>query len=223
MTPGLYLRQPLLTAAQLRTIAPKCAADIWAPVLEPALREFEIDSKIRIAAFFSQLLHESNGLTVVEENLNYTDPVRIVQVFRRFDLDRDRVADPEEVEFARGFVRQPVRLANYAYAKKVGNGDAASGDGWRYRGRGPIQITGKANYTTCGIALGLDLVGQPDLLLEPVYGARAAGWFWASRKLNAPADLGDIITVTKLVNGGTHGLKERLEHFHRARGALAAA
>ena len=126
------------------------------------------------------------------------------------------------------YVDHPERLANFVYGKRLGNGDASSGDGYRYRGRGILQITGRSNYAAVGQALGLDLIGNPDLLLQAEHAAMSAAWFWDSRGLNALADdrtddddLEDFTRITRLINGGTAGLRERLALLQQLEPALA--
>ena len=144
-------------------------------------------------------------------------------IFRTgFDLDRDRVVDPEEIEFAKAYARNPQKLANRAYANRMGNGDEASGDGWRYRGRGLKQLTGKDNYRACGAGIGADLLGMPDLLQEAQYAVESACWFWQENNLSLLADRGAIRRISIKINGGTHGLAERMAYFNRAIGCLEA-
>lgn len=212
----------ILSPIQLLRIAPRCPDTIaWAAALNESMREFAIESRLQVAHWLAQLAHESTEFTRLVENLNYTDPVRIARIFRSgFDLDGDRVVDPEEIEFARGFVRNPILLANRAYAAKNGNGAESSGDGWRYRGRGPIQITGRSNYARAGQALGLPLVEQPEIVMDPDVGARVAGWFWADRKIGPLADADDIRAVTKRINPGLAGLDDRQRYLNTARQVL---
>jgi putative chitinase len=116
--------------------------------------------------------------------------------------------------------RQPEKIANIAYANRYGNGDEISGDGWRYRGRGVMQITFKENYKACGVALGLDLIKFPELLEQPLNIFRSAGWYWTTRKLNDLADKGDFLAITKIINGGTLGIEDRTNYYNRAKLAL---
>jgi len=115
------------------------------------------------------------------------------------------------------YARNPEKIGNRVYANRMGNGDEASGDGFRFRGRGLIQITGKDNYTACGKALGKDLIQNPGYLETPDGAAMSAAWFWNSRKLNVPADLGDIVKMTKLINGGTIGLADRQDLYENCK------
>jgi putative chitinase len=215
--PGFRLL--LITPAKLRAIAPKCDAETWAPALSAAMSEADVTSTIRIAAFLAQVAHESAGLTRFEENLNYSAQ-GLANTWARFSTSGEKGGPPTEQALA--LARKPELIANVVYAGRLGNGAPTSGEGWKYRGRGPIQVTGKNNYTACGVALRLDLVAQPELLLVPAHGARSAAWYWDSRKLNALADRGDMVGLTKAINGGTIGLEDRLRYFAKAREALAA-
>jgi len=213
----------IISPVQLLRIAPRCPDTItWAAALNEAMREWGIESRLQVAHWLAQLAHESTEFSRLVENLNYTDPERIARIFRSgFDLDGDRVVDPEEIEFARGFVRSPILLANRAYAGKNGNGAESSGDGWRYRGRGPIQITGRANYARAGQALGLPLVEQPEIVMDPDVGARVAGWYWVDRKIGPLADADDIRAVTRKINPGMAGLEDRRRSLQTAMRVLS--
>ncbi|MBS1132385.1 MAG: glycoside hydrolase [Proteobacteria bacterium] len=193
----------------IRNALPLCRDPAgWAPVLSAAMQHYEIDTPARIASFLAQTGHESGQFNRLVESLNYTTPQRLMKVWpKRF---------PSEA-IAAPYVRNEERLANYVYANRLGNGDAQSGDGYKYRGRGLIQVTGRSNYAACAKALGLDLLHDPGLLIQPRYAALSAAWFWNSRGLNALADdrtgdddLEDFTVITRTINGGTQGLKERL-------------
>jgi putative chitinase len=175
--------------------------------LDSAMRRFEIDTPSRMAAFAAQLAHESGQLQRWTENLNYRW-ARLRQVFPKYFT-----SDAQ----AQAFDRQPERIANRVYASRMGNGPEASGDGWRYRGRGPIQLTGRDNYRACGSAIAVDLEGDPDLLATPGPGCLAAAWFWARNGLNALADAGDFVTITRRINGGLNGLAERRAFWEQAK------
>lgn len=213
-----------LTEAQLLRILPNArpVAGVFVPALNRAMSRFKIDSPVRRAAFLAQIGHESGHLRRLTENLNYSDPVRVAQIFRSgFDLDRDRVVDPEEIEFARGYVRNPQRLANRAYAGRNGNGVEDSGDGWKYRGRGLIQLTGRDNYRECGKGIGQPLEDYPDMLEIPEWAALSAAWFWARHELSELADAGRFEQITRRINGGTNGQAERLALWRTGQGVLA--
>lgn len=202
----------MLSADILRAALPAARpTDIvkFATPLAEACAEWGIDTPLRLAAFLAQIAHESGQLRTVVENLNYSAEA-LLRVFpRHFDATQ-----------ATAYARQPERIGSKVYANRMGNGDEASGDGWRYRGRGLIQVTGKANYAACGTALGLDLIAQPELLEQPSPAARSAGWFWHRNGLNRQADARDIETITRRINGGLTGLEDRKAHYTRACAAL---
>ena len=198
-----------LTPQQLKSALPKCKnPDEWAAALNPAFAKYDINTKARIASFLAQTGHESGHFNTLSENLNYS-AARLVAVWpKRFP----------DIGFASKYEKNPEKLANYVYANRIGNGSEASGDGYKFRGRGLIQLTGRSNYVAASRELALDLVNNPDLLLSPKVAALSAAWFWASHGLNALADdntgdddLEDFTLITKKINGGTAGLKERLQ------------
>lgn len=157
----------------------------------------------------AQLAHES-GFMPIAENLNYSAK-RLMQVWpNRFPT----------LSSAQRCAGNPEALGNTVYAGRLGNGGPESGDGYRYRGRGMIQLTGRANYRTYGPLVGFDLEGDPDLLLQYGVSALVAGAFWKARNLNRWADIDDVTSVTKLINGGLNGLQERVVYLQRAKKAL---
>ena len=198
-----------LTAAQLREAMPglseQRAAEL-APVLNNAMNEFNINTPARRAMFLAQIGHESGDLGRLTENLNYSREGLLATFPSRFNA-----------ETAADYARQPERIANHVYADRMGNGNEASGDGWRYRGRGAIQLTGRDNYEAAGTALGLDLVNHPELLEQPENTTRASAWWWQSHGLNERVDANpiDVEGVTRVINGGTHGLEDRQNRFDR--------
>jgi putative chitinase len=202
----------VLTRADLEAVMPLAAKlpDSVIDALDAAMRRFEINTPSRMAAFAAQLAHESGQLQRWTENLNYRWE-RLRQVFPKYFT-----SDAQ----AQAFDRKPERIANRVYASRLGNGPEASGDGWRYRGRGPIQLTGRDNYRACGSAIGVDLVEDPDLLATPGPGCLAAAWFWARNGLNALADAGDFVTITRRINGGLNGLAERRAFWEQAKMAF---
>lgn len=196
----------MIALDQLKSIMPKAgsAAEKFLQPLNDAMARFAINTPAREAAFLAQLAHESGQLKTLVENLNYGAPGLIAIFSRYFTPD-----------LAKSYERQPAKIANRVYANRIGNGNEASGDGWRYRGRGPIQLTGRANYRACGTAIGVDIEANPDLVQEPVAGALAAAWFWSVNKLNALADANTAKSceaISAKVNGKhpAHGLSERL-------------
>ncbi len=214
----------ILSPIQLMRIVPRCPDEIaWTAGLNEALREFGIESKLQVAHLLAQLAHESAEFTRLVESLTYTSAERILAVWpSRFWLPSPQQPTcPSGKRDARGFVRAPVLLASYVYAGRNGNGSEATSDGFRFRGRGPIQITGRANYARCGQALALPLIEQPDLLTDPDVGARAAAWYWTDRKIGPLADANDIEAVTRRINGGSHGLDDRRRYLQTAMRVLA--
>ena len=186
-------------------------ADKFHAALDAAMNEFSINTPKRQAMFLAQIMHESGKLAFVTENLNYKAE-SLNAVFPKYFKNAGRDA----TEYA----RQPEKIANVVYASRMGNGDTASGEGWKFRGRGLIQLTGKDNYTACGAKLGKDLISDPSYLESPEGAARSAAWFWGKTGLNSIADAGDIVTCTKRINGGTIGLEDRKHHYEAAMAIL---
>lgn len=167
------------------------------------LPRYEITTVERVAAFLAQCGHESADFTVLKENLNYSAE-GLHKVFpKRFPT----------VESAQPYNRQPEKIANKIYADRMGNGPEASGDGYKFRGRGAIQLTGKENYSKFAASLGMDVTAAVAYC-ETLEGAiESACWFWTTNKLNTLADATDIVGLTKRINGGTIGLEDRKHHF----------
>lgn len=165
-----------------------------------------LTTPLRLAHFLAQCSHESGNWKATTENLNYS-AAALQSVFRKYFPDEATVAQ---------YARKPEMIANKVYANRMSNGDEASGDGWRFRGRGYIQLTGRNNYSLFNITVGEDILENPDLVAEK-YPLLSAGWFWDSNNLNDLADKGsteeDVTAVTKRVNGGTHGLDDRISKF----------
>lgn len=181
--------------------------------LDAAMTAFTINTPKRAAAFLAQAAHESIGFTRLQENLSYSTPERLMEVFKgRFT----GLADAAQ------YLRQPEKLANRVYANRLGNGDTASGDGWKYRGRGLFQLTGRANYMAAGDGLGTDYKANPDLVAEPPDAAFTAAWYWAVGNLNAMADVGQIDVITRRINGPAMlGADERRALYQRFLQVLA--
>lgn len=191
----------LVTLDQLIRIMPhaKPRAARFIDPLNAAMSEFGITKERRIEMFLPQLAHESGELASMVENLNYSAKGLMSTWPKRFNEAR-----------AQQYARDPVRIANTVYANRMGNGDEASGDGWRYRGRGGFQVTGKHNYIACMMALGIDCVERPELLELPEHAMRSAAWFWKAHGLNEVADTGDFKKTTRIINGGSIGERERM-------------
>jgi len=197
------------TEDAVRQLIPKVKNfDEWYSNLLNTLPEYDIDTPHRVAAFMAQCGHESGGFTLMQENLNYSAK-GLVGTFKKY-FPTEAVAKPYE--------RRPEMIANRVYANRMGNGDEASGEGWYFRGRGIVQITGKNNYTKCSQSLFESnvLVENPDLLLESEYAIHSACWFWSAARLNELADIGDMKTMTKRINGGFIGLEDRINHYNHA-------
>lgn len=200
-----------LTPAQFALLFPH-ASPLAFDALNRAMTRFDITSPVRIAAFLAQVGHESNSLTVFEENLNYSAK-RLAVVWPKRYAD----ADGKPNALAINLGGHPMAIANNTYANRNGNGDEASGDGWRYRGRGAIQITGRTNYRTMGLRLGLDLLDKPELLSYPEGACTSAACFWKVNGCNERADAGLFTEITRTINGGTVGLADRVARWDLAK------
>lgn len=212
-----------ISQQQLLQILPNArpVAGVFVSVLEAAMARFRITSPVRQAAFIAQCGHESQHLTKLSESLYYKDAERVARLFKYgFDLNRNGRVDPAEIEDARGYLRNSEKLGNRVYANRMGNGPEASGDGYRYRARGLIGITGRDMYRLCGLALGLPLLDRPELLEQPEYAALSAAWFWWDRGLNDLADAGLFDGITRIINGGNNGESDRRELWAKAKAVL---
>lgn len=201
-----------ITQQQLLQILPNAGpvAGVFVSALNTAMGKYQIITPQRIAAFIAQVGHESAQLTQVVENLNYS-----AQALQATWPSRFPAALSAKV------ARQPEQIANIAYASRMGNGPAATGDGWKFKGRGLIQVTGWTNYQACGAALALDLLNHPDLLEQPVYASLSAAWYWSSNGLNGMADDGVFTQITQRINGGQNGAADRLALYNTALKVLA--
>ena len=199
-----------LTKEQLKQILPKNPhIDQWFEALSQTLPKYEIDTPQRIAAFLAQCAHESGEFTTLKENLNYK-AATLRKIFPKY-FPTDEIAN----QYA-SMPNKQQAIANRAYANRMGNGDEASGDGYRYSGRGLIQLTGKENYSWFAASIEIT-VEEAAQYLETFEGAcQSACWFWETNKLNQWADIGDILTLTKRINGGTIGLEDRIKHYEHA-------
>jgi putative chitinase len=203
-----------LSPEALQAIMPHLPAsklDLYLPLLAAGMAEFAIDTPLRAAAFVAQLAHESSELREWSENLNYSAAALLTAFPTHFDAAT-----------AAAYARQPQLIANRVYANRMGNGAEESGDGWRNRGRGPIALTGADNYREYGAALGVDLVGNPDLAATPAVGFRIAGRYFAVNGCNELADAGDFTTITRRINGGLNGLADREMYYTKAKEVLGA-
>jgi putative chitinase len=179
-------------------------ASTWHPAITRAMLKWGITTDVRAAGFIAQMSYESGGFSRFEENLNYSAQGLANTWPSRYAVVPS--ANPKVPnQLAWSLNRNPVKIANYTYANRMGNGSVDSGDGWLYRGRGPKQITGHDNYAACGGALGLDLLMHPELLLDVETGAQSAGWYWATHHCNELIDSGDFKGTTIAINGGLLG------------------
>ncbi|MEN5236594.1 MULTISPECIES: glycoside hydrolase family 19 protein [Pseudomonas] len=206
-----------LTEQQLLQILPKArpVAGIFLPALNRAALRWKIDSRVRMAAFLAQVGHESGQLRSLVENLNYSAEALVRTWPSRFTP-----------QTAGAYARQPEKIANKVYGGRMGNGAEASGDGWRFKGRGLIQLTGRSNYRAAGTGLGLPLEDQPELLEQAEHAAQSAAWWWAKHGLNELADAGRIQDIGSLINTGQpgrvpHGAAERKALYDLALKVLA--
>lgn len=196
-------------------------AQRWQVPLHNAMQGADIDTPRRMAHFIAQTGHESSGFSVVVENLNYKVEA-LLSIF-----GRHRISEADARKYGRIDGKQPANqpaIANCIYGGAWGEknlGNTKPGDGWKFRGRSLIQVTGRANYRACGEALGLDLENYPELLERPENAAKAAAWFWSTKGLNQLADNDNIVGITKRVNGGVNGLDDRKLRYSRAIKVLA--
>ena len=199
----------MVTSEQLKKLH---IGEQWVDALNATFQRFNIDTPVRQASFIGQCGHECGNFKVLEENLNYRAEVLMRLWKGRFPT----------IEIANEYARNPKKIANKVYASRMGNRDESSGDGFRFRGRGCIQLTGHANYFHAGKACDVDFVMEPDLVATPQYAAMTAGWFWDTHKLNQFADVRDFKTMTKKINGGFIGLDDRIKHINHAMQVLTA-
>lgn len=176
----------------------------WHSALQQSMPEDMIENPNRIAGFLAQTSHESGKYKFLTENLNYSDK-GLLKTFPKY-FNESNVMD---------YARKPEAIANRVYANRMGNGDEASGDGWKYCGRGLIQLTGKNNYQAFADSENMNIEEVPEFLTSYIGAVRSALWFWNKNNLNVTADAGDLLMMTKKINGGTHGLAERTAEYTR--------
>ncbi len=184
----------------------------WLKPLNDTFAKYGMDTAVRQASFIGQCGHESNNFKTLEENLHYSTKGLMATWPSRF---------PDAVT-AEKYANNPEAIANKVYGGRADLGNTEDGDGWKFHGRGVIQLTGRANYTNCGEALGQSFSTDPGLLLEPEWACMSAGWFWNKKGLNTLADSEDWATITKRINGGLIGLSDRIERTHKAMDILGA-
>lgn len=165
---------------------------------------YEINTSLRIAHFLAQALHESGEFSINVENLNYSSQ-GLLRIFSKYFNSEEAMI----------YARKPQAIANRVYSNRMGNGSENSNDGWNYRGRGIFQLTGKANYKKYGDILGIDLISNPDAACDPIISFQVACEYWKANKLNMYADIDDIYTITRKINGGLNGIEDRIHQYQR--------
>jgi len=203
----------ILSKEQLAQLIPgNTNIDKWYEAMSKVLPQYDINSKQRVAAFVAQCGHESGGFKFLKENLNYKAE-SLMRVWPKYFPD---------LVTANRYAHKQDMIANRAYANRMGNGDEASGDGARFCGRGLIQLTGRANQQAFAASIKRDINDMPEFLSTFEGAVQSACWFWQEHKLNQYADTGDILTMTKRINGGTLGLDERKANYNNALKILGA-
>jgi putative chitinase len=202
----------ILTKDQLKQMVKNPHIDHWYEVLEQLLDDYDISTPLRVAHFIVQCAHESGNFVFIKENLNYK-AASLRKIFGKyFPTD----------ELAAQYANKPEMIANRIYANRMGNGDEASGDGYRYCGRGLIQLTGKDNYTFFAGSLDISVEEASEYLATFEGAAQSACWFWEQNNLNRFADANDVKGLTKAINGGYIGLDDRISHTEHALHILGA-
>lgn len=197
----------MITVEQLQKICtstPKTTLQKFVKPLNTTLKKYNIDTTNRKAAFIAQVAHESGGFVFTIENLNYSAEA-LLRVFPRHF---------QNASVARAYARNPEKIANRAYANRMGNGPESSGDGFKFCGRGLIQLTGKSNYEAFAKDFKMTLDEAIKYLETPDGATMSAGWFWDNRDLNRFADTDEIVLISKKVNGGVNGLQERVKYYN---------
>ena len=196
----------ILTKDHLKQMIKNPYIDQWYAALAQLMPDYDINTPHRVAHFVAQCAHESNNFLFIQENLNYK-AVSLRKTFAKyFPTD----------ELAAQYALKPEKIANRVYANRMGNGDEASGDGWRYCGRGLIQLTGKDNYTFFAGSLGIPVEEASEYLATFEGAAQSACFFWEQNKLNRFADANDVKGLTRAINGGFIGLEDRIRHTEHA-------
>jgi putative chitinase len=200
----------MITLELLQALCPKTKKNVlekYAVPLHEVAEYYDMYQNMnRAAAFVAQTAHESGGFNFVKENLNYGAP-GLMKTFKKYFPTED---------IANQYAKQGEKIANRVYANRMGNGDEASGDGYRFCGRGLIQLTGRNNYTKFAADLGISVEDTVAYLETPAGAVSSAGWFWDNNNLNQYCDSNDFVTLTKRINGGTIGLEDRQHHYHIA-------
>jgi putative chitinase len=202
-----------MTLEEFNAIVPNNPyAEQWVEALNKILTQYDITTPLRIAAFMGECCVESTNFTAIQENLNY----------KAESLHRTWPSHFETMEIAEQYAHKPEAIANRAYANRMGNGDEASGDGWKYCGRGLIQLTGKDNYQAFADSLQMNVEDTPAYMATFEGAVQSACYFWGNANLNSHADAGNIDQISHIINGGTLGQEERRQHYQRACQILGA-
>jgi putative chitinase len=202
----------ILTLSQLKQMVKNPYIDHWYDALDQLLDDYNINTPLRVAHFVAQCAHESGNFLFIKENLNYRAESLMKTWPRLFPT----------IEIARQYEKQPEKIANRAYGNRMGNGDEASGDGWRYCGRGLIQLTGRDNYTFFAGSLDISVEEAAEYLATFEGAAQSACWYWEQNNLNRFADANDVRGLTRAINGGYLGLEDRIKHTNHALHILGA-
>jgi putative chitinase len=202
----------ILTLDQLKQMVKNPHIDHWYEVLKQLLDDYEINTPLRVAHFIAQCAHESGNFVFIKENLNYK-AASLQKIFAKYF---------PTAELAQQYANRPERIANRVYASRMGNGPEASGDGYRYCGRGLIQLTGKDNYTFFAGSLGITVEEASEYLATFEGAAQSACWYWEQNNLNKFADANDVKGLTRAINGGYIGLDDRISHTEHALHILGA-
>ena len=196
----------ILTLNQLKQMVKNPHIDHWHEAIDQLLPDYDINTPRRVAAFVAQCAHESGSFAFIKENLNYK-AASLMKTFGKYFPTQELAAQYE---------KRPERIANRVYANRMGNGDEASGDGYRFCGRGLIQLTGRDNYTFFAGSLDIPVEEASEYLAPFEGAAQSACWFWETNNLNRFADAGDIKGLTRAINGGYIGLEDRIRHYEHA-------
>jgi len=203
---GSEMSNSILELSQLKQMVRNPHIDHWHEAIDQLLPDYEINTPARVAAFVAQCAHESGNFVFVKENLNYK-AASLMKTFGKYFPTMD---------MAMQYEKRPEKIANRVYASRMGNGDEASGDGYRFCGRGLIQLTGRDNYTFFAGSLGIPVEEASEYLSTFEGAVQSACWFWETNNLNRFADAGDIKGLTRAINGGYIGLEDRISHYEHA-------
>jgi putative chitinase len=203
---GSEMSNSILKLDQLKQMVKNPYIDHWHEAIDQLLPDYDINTPARVAAFIAQCAHESGSFVFIKENLNYR-AASLMKTFGKYFPTQ---------ELALQYEKKPEKIANRVYGNRMGNGDEASGDGYRFCGRGLIQLTGRDNYTFFAGSLGITVEEASEYLSTFEGAAQSACWFWETNNLNRFADAGDIKGLTRAINGGYIGLEDRIRHYEHA-------